>query len=119
MARVRKVDGDLRFDASRAGGHDDDAGGQEDRLLDVVRDEEHRLALTLPNAEEKLLHESAGLVVEGAEGLVEEEDFRVVGERTRDGGALLHAAGELLGIVILEAGEADLLHISGDDLAPL
>ncbi len=45
-----------------------------------------------PDAEEKLLHQRAGLVVECAEGLVEEQDLRIVGERAGDGRALLHAA---------------------------
>ncbi len=42
----------------------------------------------------------AGLVVERAERLVEQQDLRIVGERTRKGGALLHTAGELLRKVI-------------------
>ena len=76
---------------------------EEDRFLDVVGDEQHRLALALPDAEQQLLHQPAGLVVEGAEGLVEQQDGGIVGERAGDGRALLHAAGELLGIMVLEA----------------
>ncbi len=44
----------------------------------------------------------AGLVVERAERLVQQQDRGIVGERARDGGALLHAAGELLGVVVRE-----------------
>ena len=80
----------------------------EDRLLDVVGDEQHGLALALPDAEQQFLHQRAGLVVERAERLVEQQDLGIVGERARDRGALLHAAGELLGKVIVEAAQADL-----------
>jgi hypothetical protein len=45
-------------------------------------------------------------VVERAERLVEQQDLGIVGERARDGRALLHAAGEHLRIVMLEAFEA-------------
>ena len=79
---------------------------EEDRLLDVVGDEQHGLALALPDAEQHFLHQRAGLVVERAERLVEQQDRRIVGERARDRGALLHAAGELLGIVMRERRQA-------------
>src|SRR5215213_2443746 len=44
-----------------------------------------------PQREQQLLHERARLIVERAERLVEQKDRRVVGERARDGRALLHA----------------------------
>ena len=44
-----------------------------------------------------------GLRVERAERLVHQQDARPVGERARDRDALLHAAGQLLGIEILVA----------------
>ena len=57
----------------------------------------------LPDAEQQFLHQLAGLVVERAEGLVHQQHARVVGQRARERGALLHAAGQLLGKVVLEA----------------
>ena len=58
-------------------------------------------------AEEHVEDPSRGLGVEVAGGLVGEEELRAVGERPRDGDALLLAAGEL-GRAMLEAvAEAD------------
>src|SRR5688572_27425334 len=108
MPRMRQRDRHDALDAPRARRHHGDAVRHEDRLVDVVRDEEHRLAVGLPDAEQELLHQSARLVVERAERLVEEEDLRIVGERTGERCALLHAARELLRVVIFEAFEADL-----------
>src|SRR5882757_1763816 len=70
-------------------------------------DEQHGLALTLPDAEQQFLHQRAGLVVERTERLVEQEDRRIVGERARNGRALLHAAGELFWVMVGERREAD------------
>jgi len=53
-----------------------------------------------------VLHELAGLHVEGREGLVHEQDARVQDEHLREGHALSHAAGELVGIAVAEAVEA-------------
>ena len=118
VARMGQVDGDVGLDPSGARRHHDDAVAEEDRLLDVVGDEQHGLALPLPDPEQEFLHERTGLVVERAEGLVEEQDGRIVGERPGDRGALLHAARELLRIVLLEAAQSDLLDIGGGDGAP-
>src|SRR5438445_649510 len=57
-------------DLAGARGHDDDPIGEEDRLVDVVRDEEHRRLHLAPDAEQKLLHRQPRLSVERAEGLV-------------------------------------------------
>ena len=69
--------------------------------------EDHGLGRALPYAQELRLHQAAGLGVECAERLVHQQDFRIEGERARDRGALLHAAGQLRGIAVLEAVEAD------------
>src|SRR5262249_12219179 len=92
---------------------------EEDRLLDVMGDEQHCLALAFPDAEQELLHQRAGLVVERAERLVEEENRWIVGESARDRGALLHAARELLGMVVLETDEPDAVHPFVHDLGSL
>ena len=51
-----------------------------------------------------------GQAVERAEGLVEQQDLRIVGERPGERGALLHAAGEHLGVVVLEASQTGFLN---------
>src|SRR5262249_31590893 len=80
MPRMRQVDGEVGLDAAGTRGHHKYARGEEDRLLDVVGDEQHGLALAFPDAEQELLHQRAGLVVKRAERLVEEENRWIVGE---------------------------------------
>ncbi len=76
-------------------------------------DEHHGLALVGPlhEREQLLLQDFARLRVERRERLVHQQDRRVHGERPHQAHALLHAAGELIGIVTLEAGQADQLEI--------
>ena len=64
------------------------------------------LRCVLPDAEQQLLHQLAGLVVERAERLVHQQHARVVGQRARQRDALLHAARQLLRVVVLEARAA-------------
>ena len=97
------------LDAAGPRRHHRDAVGEIDRLLHVVGDEDHGLGRALPDAQQLGLHQAARLRVERAERLVHQQDVRIEGERARDRGALLHAAGELRGIAVLEAGEADQL----------
>ena len=59
-----------------------------------------------------VLHVPADQRVERGERLVEQQDVRIVGERTGQPDPLLHAAGELIGVGLLVAGQADQL----DDL---
>src|SRR5689334_12922533 len=83
------------------------ARGEEDRLFDIVGNEQHRLLFALPDAEQHLLHERACLIVERTEGFIEQHDFWIIGEHPGNGSALLHATRELPGIMAFEAREAD------------
>ena len=58
------------------------------------------------------LHRLAGHLVERAERLVHQEQPGPLGEGARDRDALLHPAGELVGVPIGEVGEPD----EGDEL---
>ena len=66
------------------------------------------------DAQELGLHALARHLVERAERLVHEQQPRLLGERARDRDALLHAAGELVGVVRREVGESDELEQLGD-----
>ena len=68
-----------------------------------------------PDVEHLALHAFARRLVEADERLVHEDEVGVGGKRARDGDALLHAARDLMRIIVLEAGEPDDL----DDLAHL
>ena len=72
-SRTRQVDVDGGDDPSRPGAEHDDPVGQEDRLVDTVRDEHHRLAVDLEKLEQLDLHQLADLRVERAERLVHEK----------------------------------------------
>src|ERR687897_2784056 len=113
-ARVDDVD-----DAARPRRHHDDLRGQEHRLGDRMRDEQHRLGGLVPQAQQLLVEVVAHDLVEGPEGLVHQEELRVERQGPRDRGALLHAAGELPGIFVLEALEVDEFELAPRPLAPL
>jgi hypothetical protein len=65
------------------------------------------LARCVPDALQLFLQEFAVLRIESAERLIHQQDLGVERQQTRQRHALLHAAGEFVGIVILEMGEAD------------
>ena len=60
-------------------------------------------------AEHLVLHVAADQRVERAERLVEQQDLGVDGQRAGQADALLHAAGELVGVGVFVAVEADQL----------
>ena len=92
--------------------HDQDAVAQLERLGQVVGDEHHRLADLAVQPDDLVLHVAADQRVQRGERLVEEQHVRVARERAGQTDALLHAAGELVRIGLLVAGEPDQL----DDL---
>ena len=61
----------------------------------------------LPDVEQQVLHFHAGEFVERAERLVHQQKLRLVDERTAQRDALLHAAGQLRRIGLLETFKAD------------
>ena len=90
--------------------HGDHVIGNEDRLTDVVRDEQDRRLEMRPQPQQQFLHQEPRLVVERAERLVHEQDVRLVDQRARDLDTLLQAARKLVRVVALKAFEADLFH---------
>ena len=100
-------------DPARPRRHHDDPVGQEHRLGDRVGHEHDGGAGLGADAEQLGLHALAGHLVERAERLVHEQQPRALGERAGDRDALLHAAGELVGVVLREVGEPDELEQLG------
>src|ERR1700682_954316 len=107
------------FHHAGAGAHHDDTVGQEDRLRNAMGNEEHRLAILLPDPQHLLLQHLARLRVERAEGLIHQQDGGIVRQCARDRYALLHAAREVAGIYVLMPSEADLRQVAHRDLALL
>ena len=91
----------------RAVAHDRDPVAEAERLGQVVRDEDHRLARLDLEPADLVLHVAPDQRVEGAERLVVEHHGRVRREGARDADALLHAARELVGELVLDVLEPD------------
>ena len=109
MAGVRQLYGLVELDAPGAGAHHGDAAAHENRLVDVMGDKQHGFFLGFPDAQQQLLHQLAGLVVQGAKRLVHQQHARAVGQGSGNGHALLHATRELLRKMVLEAAQAHLV----------
>ena len=77
------------------------------RLLLVVRDEHRRHVHLLVQAAQPVAQLGPHAGVEGAEGLIEQEDVRLRGERAGEGHALPLATGQLGGVPVGEARELD------------
>ena len=84
-----------------------DAVAQLDRLVDVVGDEDDRLADALLQAQELVLQALAVDRVDGAERLVHEHQRRVGGQGARHAHALALAAGELRGVAVARLGRVE------------
>ena len=89
--------------------HHADAAAEEAGLAQVVGDQQHGRLVRDPELLQDRPQFFARELVERAERLVEQQQPRLVDQRAAQLGALQHAAGELPGIVVAEALEADLL----------
>ncbi|MNN05520.1 hypothetical protein D3C81_1182850 [compost metagenome] len=100
--------------------HDADARTDAHGFLDVVGDEDDGAAVLLLQVQQDILHLAALERVEGGEGLVHDDHRGVDRQGAGQADALLHATGQLMGILVREAGQADLLqHFHGAPLALL
>ena len=84
-----------------------DAVAELDRLVDVVGDEDDRLAQALLQAQQLVLEALAVDRVDGAEGLVHEHQRRVGGQGAGHADALALAAGELRGVAVARLGRVE------------
>ena len=91
-------------------GHDDDPIAHVNRLIDVVGDKEHGGAARPPKAEHLILHPHACKGVERPQGFVEKEDFWMINQCPRQGDALGHAAGEMVGEGVSKSFQPDQPH---------
>ncbi len=104
-ARARRRVDELRGDPARPCRHDHHAVGEQHRLRDVVGHEQDRLAPLDPDALELERHGLAGERIERCKRLVHQQHAGVVQQRARDAGALLHAAGKFVWILVREGVE--------------
>ena len=102
-----------------AGLHDRDVAAELHRLVQIVRDEDDGLPELALQIEELVLQAGADQRVEGGERLVHEQDVGVGRERAREADPLLHAARELVGVLVAPLLEPDQLELLGDHLVAL
>ena len=115
LARPRERHAEFRAEARlRSGIERDDAVGEQDRLVDVVGDQHHRLLFLRPDVLDFGLQLGAGQRVERRQRLVEQQHFRVHGERARHRHALAHAAGQLRRLALAGMRKAYHLGIAVD-----
>ena len=74
--------------------HDHHAVGQRDRLLKIVGDEHHRLAVGAPQVEQQIAHDLTGLRIERTERLVHQQDFRIADQHLGETNALALPTGQ-------------------------
>src|SRR5262245_59334615 len=79
--RPRQIDRNRFDDPSGPAAHHDHGVAEHDRLVDAVRHEQGSLLVLLPDGEQLVAHGFAGLRVERAERLVEQQDLRVDRQR--------------------------------------
>ena len=101
------VDHDLADPGVGAVGHEQDAVGEQDGLVDVVGDHERGLPGVADQAQHLVLQGAAGEGVERAEGLVHQEEGGLDGQGAGDADALLHAARELGRLAVGGVAQAD------------
>ena len=109
LARAGEVDRDVGHEASGSGGHHEDTVAEGDRLGDAVRHQDDGGTASVDHPGEQEPHLRPCDLVEGGEGLVEEQEWGVEGERPDEGDPLLHPAGELVGQVAEHVTEPDLV----------
>ena len=89
--------------------HDRDAAADLERLVEVVADEEDGPLHGALNCQQLVLQALADQRIEGRVGLVHEQDLGIGGEGAGEAHALLHAAGELVRMVVEPGTEPHLL----------
>ncbi|MNM13456.1 hypothetical protein D3C81_236470 [compost metagenome] len=99
---------DRMQDRAWPAGEDIDPAGEQQRLFDAVRDEQHGAAVLLPQLQQPPLHVAAGQSVERAERLIQEHKLLGRQQRAEKGGALLHAARQRVRIRGFESAETRL-----------
>ena len=110
VARPWQIDAVFIVDPARPRRHHDDPVGEEDRLLDGMRDEEDSQPGSRSDLDQFVLQPFACHRIERAERLIHQHDFGVIGQHAGNRHALLHAAGKLMRVdvrKILQTDELD------------
>src|SRR6516165_7200646 len=107
--RPRQIDAYLLDDTAGGRAHHNNTVGEQNRLVDVMRDKYYCRLELIPHLQKKALHEYASLEVERGEWLVHHDEFRTFDQGTGNRHALLHSAGKLMRAMSGEAREVHTL----------
>ncbi len=118
VARSRDVDGEVGDHARRRLRQHDHTVGEVHALVDVVGDEQDRLAPRRPHRQQHVLERGPGLGVDRRVRLVHQQERRAIGERAGDRDPLLHAARELARVLLGVRLEPDVGERLLDPLGP-
>lgn len=116
MTGIRALDAEFGFDPGGPFAQHDDAGREQQSLFHVMGDEDRGKAGRLPQRYELGLQAQARKRVELAEWLIERQKARIVHQRTRERGALGHAARKLVRIGVCKAMQSDKIERGVDAL---
>jgi hypothetical protein len=102
IARAGERNDELLLEMSGRRAHHHHPVAEQHRLVEAVRNKHDRAPKILPQLAEFGLQQELVLLVERAERLVHQQDFRIGDEGPRHRQSLLHAAGELVRVKIPE-----------------
>ena len=74
-------------------------------------DENHCFALAFVKMKQLFLQHFPCLRVHRGKRLIHQQDLRISGECPREADALLHAAAELIGVLVFEAGQSNEVYV--------
>jgi hypothetical protein len=103
-------DVDVSLDSARTRCEDHDAIAHVNGFVDIVSYQQNSGPASLPEAQDLILHAHAREGVEGAQGLIQQQNLRVIDQGTRQSYALSHAAGKVVRERIGKLFEADKSH---------
>ena len=87
----------------------EDAVSQIDRLIQIMGDEKNGDIEVLPDIQQMVLHAGTGLRIECAEGLIHEQDARLVDQRTGNCHALAHTARKFVRTLVVSVRQVNQL----------
>src|ERR1051325_9415173 len=101
---------DRAFNAAGTRAHNHDSIAHVNGFIDIVSHEQHGGATCFPEAQYLVLHPHAGKGIERADRHVEQEHFRMIDKRARQGHPLCHAAGKMVRVGAGESFQAYQAH---------
>ena len=110
LARTIQRNFDRSFDSSRSRRHDHDSVAHVNRLVDIVRYQEHCGPARLPKTKHFVLHSHPGESVQRPQRFVQKKNPGMIDQRAGKCGPLRHSAGKMMRINIGECFEPDQAH---------